>query len=510
MTGAGSALVTLLLRTLGALLLIMFGVVAAFASDTPLGPKAFLLFAGAAVGAWAILTRRDAIALLFFLLVMVVEEFLPSLVVEDRTNRRLTILYGLSFLGIPGVYPVDVMLLGLLAVSLLVAGVEHRRLPFLSDSLFAPLALTAGWIAIAAGISMFVMPDTTSPEAYDFDEIEIGLDKNIAMLVPYMQFKSWTYVYASYALVRLLLRKTQAIRALLWMVLLAAIGSICIAAYRFGYYGLMKGEHGSLMYDDASLFVLTVVTCFFPLAWSRRLFPARHVFWQGFIVLGSAAVIAMSFRRATWLGFALCLTIVFLLLPHRLKARTLMVGALAGAGFLVFSVMSGGGESISMAVGVDQLDRQRSAIYRLALVHNMLRGDNFTLLGYGIKPLWNLPLVMGSFHFNYENVHSLYYWFILRTGLIGLALVLYFFYRALKACWILRRDARSPWCATLAETLLIGFVLFMLLSWFHPVYGMARFVILLGLMCGTLMAVAAANRRDLSEYRPEPASAPAA
>lgn len=495
MTAAGSTLVTILLRALALLCIALLGVVAAFAADTPAGPKAYAVFAGTALGVWAVVTRRDGVVLVFFLLVMVVEEFLPSLVVEDRTDRRMTILYGLSFLGIPGVYPVDVLLLGLLSLRLLVAGIERQHLPFLRDSLFLPLALTAGWIAIAAGISMFVVPDTTRPEAYNFDEVEIGLDKNIAMLVPYMQFKSWTYVYASYMLARLQLKNVAAIRGLFWMVVLAAVGSICVAGYRFGYYGLMKGQRGSLVYDDASLFVLILITCFFPLAWSRRLFATKQMFWQALLMGGCAAVIAMSFRRATWIGLALCLMIVFLLLPRRFKARTLLLSVVLGAGFLVFSVVSGGDEGFSMAVGVDQLDRQRSAIYRLALIHNILRGDNFTLLGYGVKPLWNLPLVMGSFHFNYESVHNLYYWFILRTGVIGVIALLYLLYRAVKACWTLRREARTPWCATVAETLLIGFVLFMFLGWFHPIYGMARFVILLGLMCGTLMAVTAVNRR---------------
>jgi hypothetical protein len=508
---------TTLLRSLALLGVVCFGVVVALVSDTPLGLRAFLLFAAAAVGALAVIRQRQGLTLVFFMLVMLVEEFLPSLVVADRTDRRITILYGLSVLGVPGVYLVDVLLLGLLALGLLVAGAQHRRLPFLGDSLLLPLALTAGWIAIAAGISMFVMPDTTTPEAYDFDEVEIGLDKNIAMLVPFMQFKSWTYVYVAYMLVRLLLLDATTVRRLLWMAVIAAVGSICVAAYRFGYYGLVKGERGDLVYDDATLFVLTLTTCFFPLAWGRKLFAARHMVWQGMLMIGCAAVIAMSFRRATWAGFALCLAIVFMLLPHRLKARTLMVGLLAGAAFLVFSVISGGGEGISMVVGVDQLDRQRSAVYRLALIHNMLRGDNFTLLGYGVKPLWNVPLVMGSFHFNYENVHNLYYWFILRTGLIGLGLALYLFYRAIKACWALRREARTPWCATVAETLLIGFVLFMLLGWFHPLYGMSRFGILLGLLFGALMAVTEINRRHpaplppavLTGSRSEPASAPA-
>jgi O-antigen ligase len=228
------------------------------------------------------------------------------------------------------------------------------------------------------------------------------------------------------------------------------------------------------------------------------MFAIKHVWWQVMVVGGSVGVIAMSSRRATSIGLGLCLAIVFVLLPHRFKARTLLLAMVAGTGFLLFY---GGSDGMNTPIGLNSLEREQSAIYRLALIHNILRGDNFTLLGYGVKPLWNLPLVMGSFHFNYENVHNLYYWFILRTGVVGLILLLYLFYRALKACWILRREARTPWCATLAETLLIGFALFMFLGWFHPLYGMARFATIFGLLCGTLMAVSAVNRRDQRQPR---------
>jgi hypothetical protein len=491
MTAAGSGLGTALLRTCGLIGVLLIGVLAAVASDTRLGPKAYAAVGGVAVVVWAVVSQRERLTLLFFLLVMFVEEFLPGLVVEDRTDRQLTVLYGLSFLRIPGVYPVDVLLGGLLALAIYRASVARRALPLLGDSSFLPLALTAGWIAIAAGISMFVFPDTTTPEAYNIDEVDIGLTKRIALLVPYMQFKNWMYVYLAYALSRIYLRDGLEMRHLLRATALASVATLTIAGYRFVVYRVMQGARGSLIYDDASLFVLTLTTGFILLAWGRNMYSRKTMFWQGLIVGGAAGVIALSSRRGTTLSFALCIMMVFLFLPNRYKARALLLAAFGAALFLLFG---GGSSGVSTGVALDELNRDRSAVYRLALIHNILRGDNFTLLGYGVKPLWNLPLVMGSFHFNYENVHNLYYWFILRTGIVGLVLILYFFYRSLRACWNLRKQASTPWCATLAETLFIGFLLFMFLGWFHPLYGMARFAILLGAMSGTLMAAVAINR----------------
>ncbi|MFO1054960.1 MAG: O-antigen ligase family protein [Planctomycetota bacterium] len=505
MSAAGSKLVTGLLRT-GALTgVLLLGVAAALASDTRLGLKAYAAVGGAAIAAWAIITQRDRLPLVFFLLVMLVEEFLPGLVVEDRTDRQLTILYGLSFLGLPGVYPVDVLLGGLLALCVYRAGIARRPIPLLGDRIFLPLALTAGWIAIAAGISMFVFPDTTTPEAYNFREIDIGLTKRIALLVPYMQFKNWTYVYLAYALARIHLSDGVALRNLLRAAAIASIGTITIAVYRFLLYRVLRGGRGSLIYDDASLFVMTLTACFVILAWGRSMYARKHVLWQGLVVAGCAGVIALSSRRATTASFGIALAMVFLFLPNRFKARTLLVATLAAAVFLVFG---GNTSEVPTGVALDELNRDRSAVYRLALIHNILRGDNFTLLGYGVKPLWNLPLVMGSFHFNYENVHNLYYWFILRTGIVGLVLVLYFFYRSLKACWTLRSRACTPAIATLAETLLIGFALFMFLGWFHPLYGMARFAILLGVLSGTLMASTAINAGMARRAQPVAGSGP--
>ena len=326
MTAPGSGLATGLLRTTGLIGVLLLGVVAAIASDTKLGLKAYAAVAGVALVAWAVVTQRERLALVFFLLVMFVEEFLPGLVVEDRTDRQLTILYGLSFLRVPGVYPVDVLLGGLLALSVYRAGAVRRSIPLLGDRLFLPLALTAGWIGIAAGISMFVFPDTTTPEAYNFHEIDIGLTKRIALLVPYMQFKIWTYVYLAYALARIHLKDGVALRDLLRAAAAASAATIAIAAYRFLMYRVLRGERGSLIYDDASLFVLTLTTCFILLAWGRNLYPRRTMFWQGLIVVGAAGVIALSSRRATTISFGLCIALVFLFLPNRFKARAQGLG----------------------------------------------------------------------------------------------------------------------------------------------------------------------------------------
>lgn len=93
----------------------------------------------------------------------------------------------------------------------------------------------------------------------------------------------------------------------------------------------------------------------------------------------------------------------------------------------------------------------------MALFYNMLKLNHFSLWGYGVKPLWNVPLVMGSFCFNFENVHNLYYWFILRTGVAGISAFFYLVFRVFREAWILRKNACAPWCAVVAETIMISF-----------------------------------------------------
>jgi hypothetical protein len=447
----------------------------------------------AALVALILLVMREEWAILgFYGAIVLLEEFLPELIVAERWDRSITRLYA-GGIVVPGFYAIDALLGVLLAWLLLRAFVQRRGLPFAKDPLWLPLVLTAGSLGLSCLLSLSLFPDTATPEGYAYDDVEVGLDARIAAWVPYLQVKTWVYVYTTYALTRLFLRDESRIRLFLQAIAGAAAAVVAIGFYRLYAYRIIGHRSGSLFYDDATHFILILVVCFFVLAWSRRLFSARTVAWQALFAGGQFIILSLSYRRGSWVGAALCFTMLLFLVPRWFRARLALVGVLLLVGGGVVAILGGFGWATDLPPAYTQLDRRVSNIYRTALLYNLLHGTEFSLLGNGLRPLWNTPLVMGSFQFNFEMVHNLYYWFILRAGIVGVAILGYLFFAAFREAWRLRQHARAPWCAVAAETTALGFVLFLVLGWFHPVYGMTRFVVLLGTLFGFLMAVRQVN-----------------
>jgi hypothetical protein len=441
----------------------------------------------------ALIVREDVLVLGFYLSIILVEEFLPELVVDQRWDRSLTVLYGES-IGLPAVYLVDVVMGVLIAWLVLKLLIQRRTIPILSDPLTIPLLATATTLGLSCLLSLAIFPDTSTPEGFRYDEMEVGLEASIAPWIPYLQVKTWLYVYMAYTLTRIYLSDTQRIRKFLMVVLIGAVSIVAIGAYRFVFYRVLLGLDGSLFYDDATLFVVILASCFLMLSWGRRLFSPRTVALQGVLVAALGAVLLFSYRRASWIGAAVCLMVTIALMPPVMRKR---VGAVAVIGFCILGlyVAFAGATWVQLPSAFTAVDLRASNVYRTAILYNMLQLEEFSLFGYGLRPLWDMPLRMGSFTLNFENVHSLYYWFILRSGIVGLLAMLALFGVALREAWRLRQTARTAWCKVTAETAGLGLILFLLLGWFHPLYGMSRCVVMLGIVLGLLTALRQANLR---------------
>jgi hypothetical protein len=441
----------------------------------------------------ALIVREDYLVLGFYLSIILIEEFLPELFVDQRWDRSLTVLYGES-IGIPAVYVVDVMMGVLTAWLVLKLLIQRRTIPILSDPLTLPLVATAATLGLSCLLSLAIFPDTSTPEGFQYDDVEIGLEASIAPWIPYLQVKTWLYVYMAYALTRIYLSDPRRIRKFLTMVMFGAVGIVAIGAYRFVYYRVLRQLDGSLFYDDATLFVVILTSCFLLLSWGRRMFSPRAAALQGVLVAGLGAVLLFSFRRGSWLGAAVCLMATISMMSPAMRKR---VGALAMIGLCILGiyVAFAGATWVRLPSTFTAIDMRASNVYRTAILYNMLNLQEFSLFGYGLRPLWNVPLRMESFTLNFENVHSLYYWFILRSGIVGLVAMLVLFGVGLREAWQLRQTARTPWCKVTAETAGLGLILFLVLGWFHPVYGMTRFVVILGTVLGLLTALRQANLR---------------
>lgn len=479
-------------------LAVLFGIGASFALSSPKGAKALLLVACLPFVVAASWNRKDWTAAAIYLALYIIEEFPTNLIVEKRWDRAITLIYGKS-VGIPGLFGTDIMMIACLVIFAGSIIIKRKNLPYKNDSIIVPLAATCISIAISAIISLFIFPDTTTTEALNTSETGIDMKQAVAPLIAYFQFKTWFYVYLSYLATRAVLVNMGRIR---WFFKIYVIGiavSVGIGIYRLFFYLKKLSPSKPLFYDDSTLFLFLVFIVFFVLSWGRRLFPKKHFIWQFLLVCAAMGIILLSFRRAIWLGCVLSFLATMMFIPMWLKIR------LASAAMILILisgiVMTLAGFDYSELLGKSSsssaTQMRTSAIYRMALFYNMLKLNHFSLWGYGVKPLWNLPLIMGSFSFNFENVHNLYYWFVLRTGVAGISTFFYLVYRIFRDAWILRRDAYAPWCAVIAETLMIAFMLLLLMGWFHPTYAMARFVIFFGILLAVLMAVKSVNREYL-------------
>ena len=484
---------------MGAAMAFVFGLATAILLASGLGLRGVVIATGLMLGMALLLLRDEWLVLGFYFAVMVVEEFLPELIVDQRWDRSLTILYGRS-IGLPAIYVVDAalgLLLGWLALRLVV---QRRSIPLLHDSLTWPIAASGITLGLSCLISLTIFPDTATPEGFQYDEVKVGLDASIAPWIPYLQVKTWLLMYATYALTRIFLSEPARMRRFLQLVLWANFAIVAIGAYRFLVYRFLEGRSGSLFYDDATLFVLILSSCFLLLSWGRHIFSGRTVAWQAVLVAGMLGMVLLSFRRGSWLGAAVCLGLTLFLMPPAMRRRAVAVGA-AVAIFGGLYVAVAGADWVRLPSTYTSLDQRVSNVYRTALLYNLFTGQEFSLFGYGLRPLWDVELRMGSFTLNFENVHNLYYWFILRTGLVGFVAILALFWVGFRESWRLRRTASAPWIKVTAETMALALILFLLLGWFHPLYGMTRFVVLLGTVFGVISAVRQINGAQTARQR---------
>ncbi len=448
-----------------------------------------------------LIIRRPGIFIAASLLtIMVLEEFPTNLIVNERWDRSLTLVYGKS-LVIPGLYGTDILLIGSIFLTIFPLLIYQRKVLIHKDTLFSPLVLTGFTIVASALISLFLSPDTATTGSLNTSDTGIDMDSSVAHLVPYFQFKTWLYVYLAYFAARVTIRDKNGLRRFLYFVLIGICLSNWLGIYRFIFYFKQLSPATPIFYDDATLFTFVIFIHFFFVALSKNHLTKNSIVLQSMLVIVSLVIIALSFRRAVWLGCCVCFALTFLHISSKMRKRLLLVGMVSIGISLIYLMIIGWEGFGGMNSGITSTDMKSSAIYRIAVIYNFLTLKHFTLFGYGLKPLWNLPLTLGSFQFNFENIHNLYYWFIMRTGVVGFSAFSFLIVSALSTAWKIRKNAVVKEYSIIADSIFIGIVLFLILGWFHPVYAMARFVIMFGIILGTLMSVKALNDAELNRKK---------
>jgi O-antigen ligase len=450
------------------------------------GGERWVLAAAAATAiclAVPMLIRPASVPMLLVLALMVVDEF-PNLLGEVPERSLRTPFYSTS-LGLPLLYAPDLLIALATATWLLRRVLQQRQLGLPIDPVMLALMGIALAMATAVGMSIS-LGNPLAPVVIQYGTgLEIEVNERALRLIAVFQFKMLATVFSAYVAARLWLNEPGS-RDGLWRCLGLGIAINIVA-------GLARlAAHPSLPAGGVPLFVDSAASCFFALfichavaAWSfGQLTPKRalvHAAASGVLAL----FILMSFRRSVWGAGLLSALVLLVLIPAGARIRLLACGTVGIAMLGLLVVLSPLRELVLDAVLqriAHTSSEDLSTVYRVAITAYMAEHyQNIPFFGHGLKPLWNEIVVLGRFRDNVENIHSLYFWWFLRTGWFGLLL------GAAAACTVMFQAARNIASARLADDkvlavlLLLVFIMLGFVGLLHPIYGQSRFMLATGL-----------------------------
>lgn len=456
---------------------------AVVATALEFGPALGAAAAGALLVSLFLALRPDWGTLLFFLALILIEEF-PSGQGETVERATRTPFYSLS-LGIPGLYPTDVCLFGFLFLFLLHALAARRTRLIPIDRYSLGLAVLAGMVVLSTMLS-FAFGDPLSEGTIRVTSGTVFLvNDRGAKWIAFFQFKMYAYLFLSYLLGLLLLDRPDRLRDIVRVFLLAALVNVIIGAVRLGFNPQIITQGYPLFYHSPSSWMFAVTIFYVILAWSTGEIPSRHLFLLSAMAGILALYVVASFRRTMYAGIALAGSTMIFYLPPRHRIRLCFAAAVLLALVLVTVIVSPLGSPLGASVSkrIESTGIQdQSTAYRLAVyAHFAENWRDVPLFGFGATPLWNQEIYMGIIPTNLENVHSLYFWLLLRTGFVGLSVALGAI--AVMAFGMIRfiRTTRDRRHRRVAISVLLGLVIFLFSGLFNPVYAEARYLVFIGL-----------------------------
>jgi len=496
---------TVLFQALVGLMLGLFvgGVVAFGAGIAP------VVGAGLAVGVPAMLLfllKPDYGYYAFVLAVLVVEEF-PSVSEWTAERSTRTPFYGQS-VGIPGLFGPDILLVGLLGLFLVYRMLTRREPLIRIDWICICLASLMAMVGLSAVVSMGFGNPAAGGVIEGISGIGLEINERAARLVPFFQIKIYLYLFLAYLLTTLVLDSPRKLREVLWVALLAVALCAVIGAVRLARAPNMVADLLPLFYDTAAIWMFALVSFFTVMAWAHGLLKPRHTAVMTVLSFVLMLWVLLSFRRTMWGAVVVAAPLLLFFMPRRKRMR-LVVLAFVGAVLCLLAVaVTPVGPKVYKAVATrlsETTEKEYSTLYRQRLfTYFANHWTDVPLLGYGVTPLWNIAVDPEDPRTNLENIHSLYFWILLRTGVVGCLVALVVVISIIVGVVRFVRGSPTPLHKVVGVTVLLAGVMLLFSGLFNPVYALARYMLILGFLLAMISRMQEFDRATLRAADGEP------
>ncbi len=442
--------------------------------------------AGAAAGLLLVLlaaTRPRLAFSLFVLAIFLVEEF-PS-GQGETLERSIRVPFYSQSLGLPGFNAPEALMLLLGALMMLSGMIRRKPRLLVVDGIGWSLAAAGFATVLATGYSFMAGNPLAQAVVTETTGVAFNLTERALSLIAFFQFKIFAYLFLAYLVGLLYLDSPAAVDSFVRVMGLAAAGSVVVGFARLGLNPRLVAEVKPLFYHSPSSWLFAIVIFYTVLAWSAGLLTGRRLACFATVSAILAIFIVLSFRRTMWGGIALAAVFLLAWLTPAARRRLLVIAALGGAALGALIAVTPLQDvlvaPLLARVGQTSVD-DASTLYRLALfVYFVQNFADVPVFGFGIEPLWNRIVAIGFFRTNLENIHSLYFWWLLRTGWFGVAVALAGLFVVTRDTLALTRDTATVQTRLLAQCVLLALVVLLFSGIFNPVYGEARYMIFSGL-----------------------------
>jgi O-antigen ligase len=414
-----------------------------------------------------------------------IEEFPGGVSEEDTERSARTPFYGVT-IGISALYIPDFMVLGMTALYFIYSLLYRNPIPFQLDKIGVGLLLMLAMVIISivfSGVGAHPFGDPV----LDLSLVgAVDLPEFIARMIAVLQFKLFLIIIPSYIIGLYFFREEKDVKQMIWVFGLAMLGTVLQAVVRIGLDPGMIRSMITVIYDTASVWFMAMAIFYFAGMWSCGKYNLSRSMLVGVFSVVMMALILLSFRRTMWGAIALALLFFPFILPKRSWGKLAMLTVIGVSFCLLILLITPIGHTILSTVIArlteTSLDNS-STLYRFAIFVWMVNNiGEIPLFGYGLEPLWNEVVRVRFFETSMENIHSFYYWILLRLGPIGtfvctisLAMI---FMRLKEVHTMMVKDEYR----IIVGIVFLAVIMFLFSGIFNPTYGRVRFMVPLGLM----------------------------